>query len=108
MAHTNLYSAITWQFLINSRSLNGSSTAVTGRASDGTLDRNHTAQYNQLVRACLNTGAFCVIDMHNYARFEGQVIGQGGPTNAQFASLWSQLATMVRLPLWSCICINED
>jgi len=35
----------------------------------------------------------CIIDIHNYARWNGGIIGQGGPTNAQFASLWSQLAT---------------
>ncbi|KAI1635826.1 glycoside hydrolase superfamily [Biscogniauxia mediterranea] len=87
---------VTWQFLINSRSLNGSSTTTTGPASNGTLDRTNMAQYNQLVRACLDTGAACIIDIHNYARFEGQVIGQGGPTNAQFGALWSQLASMYR------------
>ena len=27
------------------------------------------------------------------ARWNGGIIGQGGPTNAQFASLWSQIAT---------------
>ncbi|KAK6602872.1 glycoside hydrolase family 5 protein [Botrytis cinerea] len=42
---------------------------------------------------CLATGATCVIDIHNYARWNGAIIGQGGPTDAQFASLWSQLAT---------------
>jgi endoglucanase len=87
--------AVTWQFLINSRNLNGSATAVTGATSNGTLDKQNTAQYNQLVRSCLNTGSFCIIDIHNYARFEGQVIGQGGPTNAQFATLWFQIASMV-------------
>jgi hypothetical protein len=29
---------------------------------------------------------------HNYARWNGAIIGQGGPTNAQYASIWSQLA----------------
>lgn len=91
---------VTWQFLINSNNLNG--TAVTNVSlgalptSDGKLDQNNTAQYDQLVRSCLATGSMCIIDIHNYARFEGQVIGQGGPTNEQFASLWSQLATMYR------------
>ena len=32
------------------------------------------------------------IVQHNYARWEGGIIGQGGPTNEQFASLWTQLA----------------
>jgi len=40
----------------------------------------------------LNTGAYCIIDIHNYARWDGGIIGQGGPTNAQFVSLWTQLA----------------
>lgn len=31
----------------------------------------------------------CVID----ARWNGQIIGQGGPTNDQFVNLWTQLAT---------------
>ena len=35
----------------------------------------------------------CVIDIHNYARWNKGIIGQGGPTNAQFVSLWTQLAT---------------
>jgi endoglucanase len=33
-----------------------------------------------------------IIDLHNYARWNGAIIGQGGPTNAQYASIWSQLA----------------
>lgn len=32
---------------------------------------------------------------HNYARWNGAIIGQGGPTNAQFATLWSQVAAKV-------------
>ena len=87
--------AVTWQFLINSRNLNGSANAVTGRTSNGTLDPTNLAKYNELVQACLSMASSCIVDIHNYARFEGQVIGQGGPTNAQFANLWSQIATMV-------------
>ncbi|PSR76694.1 hypothetical protein PHLCEN_2v8291 [Hermanssonia centrifuga] len=30
---------------------------------------------------------------HNYARWNGGIIAQGGPTNAQFTSIWTQLAT---------------
>lgn len=84
--------------MINSNNLNGSAVNVspgTLATSDGKLDQNNTAQYNELVKACLATGSYCIIDIHNYARFEGQVIGQGGPTNEQFASLWSQIANMV-------------
>jgi aryl-phospho-beta-D-glucosidase BglC (GH1 family) len=46
-----------------------------------------------VVQACLKTGATCIIDIHNYARWNGQIIGQGGPTNDQFVNLWTQVAT---------------
>ena len=29
---------------------------------------------------------------HNYARWNGAIIAQGGPTDAQFQSIWTQLA----------------
>lgn len=69
-----------WQYLVNN---------VLG----GTLNSSNIATYDLLVQGCLATGASCVIDIHNYARWNGGIIGQGGPTNAQFASLWSQLAS---------------
>ena len=31
-----------------------------------------------------------------YARWNGGIIGQGGPTDAQFVSLWTQLATQYK------------
>ncbi|KAI1129150.1 glycoside hydrolase family 5 protein [Nemania abortiva] len=69
-----------WQFLVNNQ-------------LGGTLDSGNLGQYDQLMQACLGTGATCIIDIHNYARWNGQIIGQGGPTDDQFANLWSQLAT---------------
>lgn len=45
------------------------------------------------MQACLATGAYCMIDIKNFARWDGGIIGQGGPTGDQFASLWTQLAT---------------
>jgi endoglucanase len=30
--------------------------------------------------------------LHNYARWNGGIVGQGGPTDAQLASVWEQLA----------------
>ncbi|KAF8313042.1 cellulase-domain-containing protein [Clavulina sp. PMI_390] len=69
-----------WQYLVNN---------VLG----GTLDASNTATYDELVQGCLATGAYCIIDIHNYARWDGGIIGQGGPTNDQFVSLWTQLAT---------------
>lgn len=72
---------VAWQYLVNNQ-------------LGGPLDATKSAAYDQLVQACLATGATCVLDIHNYARFNGKVIGAaGGPTNDQFASLWTQLAT---------------
>lgn len=69
-----------WQYLLNNN-------------EGGQLDATNLANYDQLVQACLATGASCIIDIHNYARWSGQIVGQGGPTNDQFASTWSQIAT---------------
>lgn len=69
-----------WQYLVNNN-------------LDGPLDAGNFDQYNRLIEACLTTGATCIIDVHNYARWNGQVIGQpGGPTRKQFTKLWRQLA----------------
>jgi endoglucanase len=64
---------------------------LVGGVLGGTL--NAPADYFTLVQGCLDSGAnLCILDIHNYARWNGGIIGQGGPTNAQFASVWSQLA----------------
>lgn len=59
----------------------------------GTLDSGNFGQYDKLVQGCLSLGAHCIIDIHNYARWNDGVIGQGGPTDDQFVSLWTQLAS---------------
>ncbi len=69
-----------WQFLVNDN-------------LGGPLDPTNIDKYDALVQACLSTGAHCIIDIHNYARWNGQIIGQGGPSDDQFASVWGQLAT---------------
>lgn len=72
--------SVGWQYLTND---------VVG----GDLDATNFANYNDLMTSCLATGAKCILDIHNYARWNGEVIGQGGPTNDQFAALWTSLAT---------------
>ncbi|KAF7797655.1 hypothetical protein EIP86_008855 [Pleurotus ostreatoroseus] len=68
-----------WQFLTNN-------------VASGTIDEDNFAEYDALVQACLATGASCIVDVHNYARFNGEIIGQGGPTDDVFADLWSNIA----------------
>ncbi|KAG1859186.1 glycoside hydrolase family 5 protein [Suillus tomentosus] len=69
-----------WQYLTNDK-------------MTGVLDKTQFAKYNTLVSDCLSTGAYCEIDIHNYARYNGQIIGQGGPSNKIFAQLWSNIAS---------------
>ncbi|KAF8322015.1 cellulase-domain-containing protein [Clavulina sp. PMI_390] len=79
--HFNIFRLpVGWQYLVNGN-------------LGGTLDSTKSATYDQLVQGCLGTGAYCIIDIHNYARWNGGIIGQGGPSNDQFVSLWTQLAT---------------
>ncbi|KAH6654075.1 glycoside hydrolase superfamily [Truncatella angustata] len=69
-----------WQFLVNNQ-------------LDGSLNDDNIAKYDQLIQTCLDTGAYCMIDIHNFARWNGGIIGQGGPSDDQFVKLWTQLAT---------------
>jgi len=79
--HFNLFRLpVGWQYLVNDN-------------LGGTLDSTNFGLYDTLVQQCLATGAYCIIDIHNYARWNGTIIGQGGPTNDQFADVWEQLAT---------------
>ncbi|KAK2041452.1 cellulase [Colletotrichum somersetense] len=70
---------VSWQFLVNNQ-------------LGGQLNANNLGRYDQVMQKCLATGAYCMIDIHNFARWNGGIIGQGGPTDDQFVSLWTQLA----------------
>ncbi|TFK39121.1 endoglucanase [Crucibulum laeve] len=64
------------------------------RTVGGTIDSTFFARYDKTVQTALNSGSspYVILDLHNYARWNGQIISQGGPTDAQYASLWSQVA----------------
>lgn len=71
---------VSWQYLVNND-------------LGGPLNPTNFGYYDQLVRGCLSTGAYCMIDLHNYARWDGKMIGEDdGPTISQFADLWGQIA----------------
>ena len=78
--HLNIFRIpVGWQYLVNYK-------------AGGPMDESFFGWFNQVMQACLNTGAKCILDIHNYARWYGGVIGQGGPSNDQFGNLWAQLA----------------
>ncbi|KAG1826304.1 glycoside hydrolase family 5 protein [Suillus variegatus] len=66
---------------------------LTYNQSTSVLNETQFSNYNMLVSDCLSTGAHCEIDIHNYARYDGEIIGQGGPTNEVFAELWYNIAS---------------
>lgn len=49
-----------WQFLTNN-------------VATSVINEANFAEYDALVQACLATGASCIIDIHNYARYGGEV-----------------------------------
>lgn len=69
-----------WQYLV------GNNPASTS------LDPSFFATYDALVQGVTSRGAYAIIDIHNYGRWNSGVIGVDGPSNAAFASLWSLLA----------------
>ncbi|TQS33915.1 hypothetical protein Golomagni_05725 [Golovinomyces magnicellulatus] len=70
---------VSWQFLTNDKG--------------GTdFDDANWANFQKLMQACLDTGAYCMIDMHNFARYDGSIIGQGGVPDESLVALWSKIA----------------
>lgn len=72
---------VCWQYLV-------------GNELGADLNSKNFAIYDQLVQACLATDAYCVIDIHNYARWNNQIVGQSSEsvTNEHLASVWYQIA----------------
>lgn len=59
----------------------------------GPLDPVHVAWLTGLIQA--SPRVTVLLDVHNYGRYNNNIIaGVGGPTNAQFANLWMQLAAI--------------
>eukprot|EP01120_Amphizonella_sp_Union-15-10_P007881 TRINITY_DN271_c1_g1_i1.p1 TRINITY_DN271_c1_g1~~TRINITY_DN271_c1_g1_i1.p1 ORF type:complete len:336 (-),score=51.77 TRINITY_DN271_c1_g1_i1:35-1042(-) len=59
----------------------------------GPLDTAYLGHINDFVDYATNKkGAYVLLDVHNYARYKGNVIGNGTATDA-FADLWSKLAS---------------
>ncbi|KAL6716080.1 hypothetical protein ACLMJK_005646 [Lecanora helva] len=65
--------------------------------SGGPLNQAKFQKYDQLMQACLQFGAYCILDIHSYARYNldgtnGAVVGQGGPPISDLVNTWTQLA----------------
>jgi endoglucanase len=61
------------------------------------LDPTELGRLTDLVTYATSKSAYVLVDPHNYARYNGNVVGDtdaGGPTAAQFGDFWSRLATV--------------
>ncbi|KAI5836460.1 glycoside hydrolase family 5 protein [Schizophyllum commune Tattone D] len=58
------------------------------------IDEGFFQRYDATVQSALSasTSPYVILDLHNYARFNNAIVGQGGPANEDLASLWSQIA----------------
>lgn len=74
-----------WQYLLNGN-------------LGGTLDATNFGNYDQLVQACLATGASCIIDIHNYLDGMGVSLAKVGQltTNSQIYGRRSPLSIRIR------------
>ncbi|KZP05179.1 glycoside hydrolase family 5 protein [Athelia psychrophila] len=60
----------------------------------GSIDETWFSTSDKTVQAALSSSTlpYVILDLHNYARWNGGIVGQGGPTNPQFADVWSRIA----------------
>jgi endoglucanase len=56
------------------------------------LSSTESTRLSTTVTDLLATGASVILDVHNYARYSGMIIGSSSVTQAAFADLWSRLA----------------
>jgi endoglucanase len=62
------------------------------QAANGALDAGELGRLTTAVNAITTRGGIAILDVHNYARYYGVVIGgDGGTPNATFADLWTRL-----------------
>jgi len=63
----------------------------------GSLDDAEIASLTQAVEYITNQlQAFCVIELHDFARFKGTPLGSGAASAANFAQVWTLLATQFK------------
>jgi len=60
---------------------------------DGGFNPFELRRLRDTVRTLTGLGAYVALDVHNYARYEGQLIGTADVPVARFAELWASLAT---------------
>ncbi len=75
----------------------------------GPLDGAELGYLDQIVAAAHARGMQVILDPHNYARYQGQLIGSAAVPNAAFADFWRKLAGHYRdeSAIWAYGLMNE-
>ena len=58
----------------------------------GPLNESYFALNDKYVQKCIEQGAHVIIDPHDYARRDGDIVGQSKVTDEDFADFWTKLA----------------
>ncbi|KAJ3415148.1 hypothetical protein HDV05_005428 [Chytridiales sp. JEL 0842] len=62
----------------------------------GDLSSEHVGYINDVLKVCRQVNATLVLDVHNYARYYGNLIGSDKVSNEDFNDLWVRLARLYR------------
>lgn len=60
---------------------------------DGPLDAGFVSQIREVVEYAASQGVDVILDVHNYGKFEGSLIGSPEVPVSSFADLWGKIAT---------------
>jgi endoglucanase len=66
------------------------------RSLSAPFDATESARLSSVVAYATAQGAHVLLDPHNYARYNGALVGSGAVPNAAFADFWSRLAAQYK------------
>ncbi|MGN0922215.1 MAG: glycoside hydrolase family 5 protein [Cellvibrio sp.] len=66
------------------------------RSLNGNFDATEQARLYAIVESATAAGAYVLLDPHNYARYNNQIIGSNQVPYAAFADFWSRLANLFK------------
>lgn len=61
-------------------------------ALQGELDENEAMSIESFMNEAIANGAMVILDLHNYNRYEGQIVGQSSVTDEDLADVWLKIA----------------
>lgn len=66
------------------------------RSLNASLDSTEQSRLSTTVNDITSRGAIAIIEPHNYARYQGNLIGSGSVSYGNFADFWSRMSNVFR------------